>query len=81
MFYEFKLKHNASETSTDINRAWGEESTCDQTHESLEDEEVRKRTCSLENEQLQAVEQNLCKSVREMSQTLDVSTATASRHL
>ena len=46
---------------------------------SLENEEGRGRTCSLDNEQLQAVvEQNPRQSVREMSQTLGVSIATVS---
>ncbi|KAF2355772.1 Transposase type 1 [Trinorchestia longiramus] len=93
MLHEFKLGHNASETSVNINRAWGEESTRDRTvrrwfgkfrsgDESLKDEEGRGRLGSLENEQLHAaVEQNPCQSVREMSQTLGVSIATVSRHL
>ncbi|KAF2350504.1 Transposase type 1 [Trinorchestia longiramus] len=70
MLHEFKLGHNASEASANINRAWGEESTRDQTvrkwfgkfrsgDESLKDEEGRGRLGSLENEQLHAaVEQN-----------------------
>ena len=38
----------------------------------------RERACSLYNEQLQAVlEQNPCQTVREISQTLGVSTATS----
>ncbi|KAF2368605.1 Transposase type 1 [Trinorchestia longiramus] len=89
----FKLGHNASEASANINRAWGEESTRDRTvrrwfgkfrsgDESLKDEEGRERLGSLENEQLHAVvEQNPRQSVREMSQTLGVSIATVSRHL
>ncbi|KAF2349614.1 Transposase type 1 [Trinorchestia longiramus] len=98
MLHEFKLGHNASEASVNINRAWGEESTRDRTvratvvewwfgkfpsgDESLKDEEGRGRSSSLENEQLHAVvEQNPRQSVREMSQTLGVSTATVSRHL
>ncbi|KAF2351005.1 hypothetical protein FHG87_018238 [Trinorchestia longiramus] len=31
MLHEFKLGHNASEASANINRAWGEESTRDGT--------------------------------------------------
>ncbi|KAF2361454.1 hypothetical protein FHG87_007783 [Trinorchestia longiramus] len=93
MLNEFKLRRNASEASANINRAWGEESTRDRTvrrwfgkfrsgDESLKDEEGRGRLGSLENEQLHAVvEQNPRQSVREMSQTLGVSIATASRHL
>lgn len=93
MLHEFKLGHNASETSANINRAWGEGSTSDRTvrrwfqtfrsgDESLEDEEGRGRACSLDNEQLKAVvEQNPRQSVREMSQTLGVSASTVSRHL
>ena len=93
MLHEFKLGHNASETSANINRAWGEGSTSDRTvrrwfqtfrsgDESLEDEEGRGRACSLDKEQLKAVvEQNPRQSVREMSQTLGVSAATVSRHL
>ena len=47
--------------------------------EIFEDEEGTMRACSLDNEQSQAVvEQNLCQSVREMSQALGVSTATFS---
>ena len=47
-----------------------------------EDEKGRERECSLGNEQLQAVvEQNPSQSLREMSQTLGVSTVTVSRHL
>ncbi|KAF2344981.1 Transposase type 1 [Trinorchestia longiramus] len=93
MLHEFKLGHNASEASVNINQAWGEESTRDRTvrkwfgkfrscDESLKDEEGRGRLGSLENEQLHAVvEQNPRRSVREMSQTLDVSIATVSHHL
>ena len=51
MLHEFKLGHNVFQTSTNINRAKGEESTCDRKvrmwfqeirsgDESLEDEEV-----------------------------------------
>ena len=92
MLHENKLGHNASETSTNINRAWGEGSTSDRTvrrwfqkfrsgDENLEDE-GRERACSLDNEKLQAVvEQNPHVSVRKMTQTLGVSTATVSRHL
>ncbi|KAF2345107.1 hypothetical protein FHG87_024138 [Trinorchestia longiramus] len=93
MLHEFKLGHNASEASANINRAWGEESTRDRTvqrwfgkfrsgDESLKDEEGRGCLGSLENEQLHAVvEQNPRQSVREMSHTLGVSIATVSRHL
>ncbi|KAF2358304.1 Transposase type 1 [Trinorchestia longiramus] len=93
MLHEFKLGHNASKASANINRAWGEESTRDRTirrwfgkfrsgDESLKDEEGRGRLGSLDNEQLHAVvEQNPRQSVREMSQTLGVSIATVSRHL
>ncbi|KAF2349140.1 Transposase type 1 [Trinorchestia longiramus] len=93
MLHEFKLGHNASEASANINRAWGEESARDRTvrrwfgkfrsgDESLKDEEGRGRLGSLENEQLHAVvEQNPRQSVREKSQTLGVSIATVSRHL
>ncbi|KAF2351657.1 hypothetical protein FHG87_017589 [Trinorchestia longiramus] len=93
MLHEFKLRHNASEASANINRAWGEESTRDRTvrrcfgksrsgDESLKDEEGRGRLGSLENEQLHVVvEQNPRQSVREMFQTLDVSIATVSHHL
>ncbi|KAF2346061.1 Transposase type 1 [Trinorchestia longiramus] len=93
MLHEFKLGHNASEASVNINQAWGEESTRDRTvrmwfgkfrsgDENLKDEEGRGRLGSLENEQLHAVvEQNPRQSVREMFQTLGVSIATLSRHL
>ncbi|KAF2353080.1 hypothetical protein FHG87_016163 [Trinorchestia longiramus] len=93
MLHDFKLGHNASEASANINRAWGEEFTRDRTvrrwfgkfrsgDESLKNEEGRGRLGSLENEQLYAVvEQNPRLSVREMSQTLGVSIATVSRHL
>ncbi|KAF2354804.1 hypothetical protein FHG87_014443 [Trinorchestia longiramus] len=93
MLHEFKLGHNASEASPNINRAWGEESTRDRTvrrwfgkfqsgDESLKDEEGRGRLGSLENEQLhEVVEQNPRQSAREMSQTLGVSIATVSHHL
>ncbi|KAF2347610.1 hypothetical protein FHG87_021634 [Trinorchestia longiramus] len=89
----FKLGHNASEASANVNRPWGEESTRDRTarrwfgkfrsgDESLKDEEGRGRLGSLENEQLHAVvEQNPRQSVREMSQTLGVGIATVSHHL
>ena len=64
MFHKVKLRHYASETSTNINRASGEGSTCDRTvgrmfkkflsgDERLEDE--GKKTCSLDNEQVQEV--------------------------
>ncbi|KAF2354178.1 hypothetical protein FHG87_015064 [Trinorchestia longiramus] len=91
--HEFKLGHNASEASANINRSWGEESIRDRTvrswfgkfrsgDESLKDEEGRGRLGSLDNEQLHAVvEQNPRQSVREMSQTLGVSIATVLRHL
>ncbi|KAF2353642.1 Transposase type 1 [Trinorchestia longiramus] len=93
MLHEFKLGHNASEASANINRAWGEESTRDRPvrrwfgkfwngDESLKDEEGRGRLGSLENKQLHTVvEQNPRQSVREMSQTLGVSIAKVSRHL
>ncbi|KAF2365177.1 hypothetical protein FHG87_004070 [Trinorchestia longiramus] len=92
MLREFKLGHNTSEASANINRAWGEESTRDRTvrrwfgkfwsgDESLKDEEGRGRLGSLENEQLHAVvEQNPRQSVREMSQILGVSIATVLYH-
>ncbi|KAF2363477.1 Transposase type 1 [Trinorchestia longiramus] len=91
MLHEFKLGHNASEASANINRAWGEESTRDGTiqrwfgkfrigDESLKDEEGRGRLGSLENEQLHAVvEQN--PRHREMSHTLGVIITTVSRRL
>ncbi|KAF2361931.1 Peptide N glycanase PAW domain [Trinorchestia longiramus] len=61
MLHEFKLGHNASEASANINRAWGEESTRDRTvrrwfgkfrsgDESLKDEDGRGRLGRLENE-------------------------------
>ncbi|KAF2353489.1 Transposase type 1 [Trinorchestia longiramus] len=87
------LGTTASEASANINQVLGEVSTRDRTvrrwfakfrsgDESLKDEEGRGRLGSLENEQLHAVvEQNPRQSVREMSQTLGVSTATVSRHL
>ncbi|KAF2361929.1 Peptide chain release factor class I/class II [Trinorchestia longiramus] len=93
VLHYFKLGHNASEASANINQAWGEESTRDRTvrrwlgkfrsgDESLKDEEGRGRLGSRENEQLHAVvEQNPRQSVREMSQTLGVSIATVLRHL
>ncbi|KAF2360082.1 hypothetical protein FHG87_009162 [Trinorchestia longiramus] len=93
LLHEFKLGHNASEASANINLVWGEESTRDRTvrrwfrkfrsgDESLRDEESRGRLGSLENEQLHAVVgQNPRQSVREMSQTLGVSIATVLRHL
>ncbi|KAF2355667.1 Transposase type 1 [Trinorchestia longiramus] len=93
ILHEFKLGRNASEVFANINRAWGEESTRDRTvrrwfgkfrsgDESLKEEEGRGRLGSLENEQLHAVvEQNPRQSVREMSQALDISIATVSRHL
>ncbi|KAF2345379.1 Transposase type 1 [Trinorchestia longiramus] len=93
MLHEFKLGHNASKASANINRAWEKESTRNRTvrrwfgkfwsdDESLKDEEGRGRLGNLENEQFHAVvEQNPRQSVREMSQTLGVSIATVSRHL
>ena len=90
---EFKLGHNASESSTNNNRSWGERSICYQTvrrwfqkicsgDENLEDKEGRGRSCSLDNEKMQAVVvQNHCQNVREMSQTLGITTATVSRYL
>ena len=90
VFHEFKLGHNASETSANINRTCGERSTSDRTvrmwlqtsltgDESFEDEEGRERACSPDNEQMKAVvEQNPHRSVRETFQTLGVG---ASRHL
>ena len=88
MLHEFKLGQNASEATVNINRAWGEGSTSGGTirrwfqtfrigDESLEYEEAGGRACSIDNEQLKAVvEQNPRRNVREMSQTLGVSTAT-----
>ncbi|KAF2355089.1 Transposase type 1 [Trinorchestia longiramus] len=76
VLHEFKLGHNASEASANINRVWEEESTRDRTvgmwfgkfrsgDESFRDEEGRGRLGSLENEQLHAVvEQNTRQSVR-----------------
>ena len=67
MFYKFKLKHNASETFTNINREWEEGSTCNGTVQMwflnfcsgderlLEDEKSGGQACSLGNEQLQAI--------------------------
>ena len=63
VLHEFKLGHNASETSANINRAWRDGFTNDRTvrrwfkkfrsgDESLQDEEGRGQPCSLDNEQL-----------------------------
>ena len=91
--HEFKLGNNASQTTANINRAWGEGITSDRTvrrwfqkfrsgDESLKDEEGRGRPSNLDNENLRAiVEQNPRQSVREMSRELGVSSSTVSDHL
>ena len=75
--HEFKLGNKASQTTANINRAWGEGTTSDRTvrrwfqkfrsgDESLEDEEGRGRPSILDNENLRViVEQNPRQSVRE----------------
>ena len=65
ILHEFKLENNASETSNNINRAWGEGSTCDWTVQSFKDEEGRGRVFSLDNEQLQLLLSKSIVKVRE----------------
>lgn len=66
MLHEFKLGQNASETSANIDRAWGDGSTRDRTiircfqkfpssDYSLKDEKNRRRLGTLDNKHLQAV--------------------------
>ena len=76
--HEFKLGNNASQTTANINRAWGKGTTSNRTvrrwfqkfrngDESLEDEEGRGLPSILHNENLRViVEQNPRQSVREI---------------
>ena len=72
---EFKLGHNASQTAANINKTWGEGSTCDQTVQhwfqkfysgdmNLEDQEGRRYLSALDDLNLKTLfEQNPCQSV------------------
>ena len=90
--HEFNLDHNASQTAANINRAWGEGSTCDQTDRrwfqkfrsldtNFEDQEDIGRLSSIDDQHLKTlVEQNPRQSVSEMSQAMSVSISTISDH-
>ena len=63
MLHEFKLGHDASQTSTNINSTWGEGSKCNWTvrkrfqkfrseNKNLDDEKIRGRVCIFDNKQL-----------------------------
>lgn len=93
LLHEFKLGHNAAQTTRNIVEAWGEGSTSERTVRrwfekfrsgdvSLEDEEGRGRPPAVDNDQLKAiVEANPRQTVREIAQELDVSYPTIFEHL
>lgn len=93
ILFEFKLGHNASTATRNINQAWGNGTLIERTtqrwftkfrlgDESLEDEEGRGRPPAIDNDRLKTlVEENSRQTVRELSEELGVDAATVSRHL
>lgn len=91
--YEYKLGKNAADVERKINTAFGQSSASKRTiqrwferfrsgDESLEELPGRGRGTVLNDEDLRtAVENNTRKTVRELSEELDASIATVSRHL
>lgn len=92
-YYEYKLGHDASEASRNINKVWGENASNERTIRrwfkkfrsgdmSLEDEEGRGPTSKLDNDQLKSlVEANPRTTIRELATELGVSKSTVERHL
>ena len=93
MLYEFKLQHNASEATRNINFAWGDGSVTERTTQryyqkfrsgnfTLENEDRGRPDIVLSNDKLKAVvESDTRKSVRELANELSVTKSTISRHL
>ncbi len=93
LLHEFKLGHNAAEATRNINQAWGEKTTSERTARrwfekfcsgdmSVEDEEGRGRTSTVDDGHLKAlIEADPRQTVRELAQGLGVDKSTVSRHL
>lgn len=91
--YEFKLGHNAAEATRNTNQTFGEDTAKERTVRwwfekfrsgdmSLENKERGRPETVIDNDQLKAlVEADPRKTVRELAEDLNVSTATISRHL
>lgn len=93
LLHEFKLGHNAAETTRNVNKAWGEDTASKRTTRrwfekfrsgdtSLEDEEGRGRPSEVDNDELKAlIEADPRKTTREVAQELNVDHSTVLRHL
>lgn len=92
MLHVYKFEQNASATSVNFNRACVYESTCERTvlrlfekfcneDENIREEEGKSFIISIIDNHKPVVGQNSREGVREISQTLDDSTATGWRHL
>ena len=93
MLYEFKLGHNVTDTSANINRAWSKKTTTERTVRrwfqrfqngdlSLEEASGRGRGVSVDNDNLMTiVESNPRATVRELADIFGASISTVSVHL
>ena len=93
MLYEFKLGHNVTDTSENINRAWSKKTTTEHTvrrwfqrfqNGDLSLEEASGRCCgaSVDNDHLRTiVESNPRTTVRELADIFGASISTVSVHL
>lgn len=93
ILYEFKLHHNASEATKNINFAWGDGSVSQRTTQryfqkfktgnfSVENDDRGRPDIVVSNDRLkEVVESDTRKSVRKLADELSVSKSTISRHL
>lgn len=93
MLYEFKLGHNVTDASENINRAWGKKTTTERTVRrwfqrfqngdmSLVEASGRGRVASVDNDHLRTiVEGNPRTTVRELAEIFSASISTVSVHL
>jgi histone-lysine N-methyltransferase SETMAR len=93
MLYEYRLGHNASTATRNINEAWGEDTLSERTTQwwfkkfrsgdmNLENQERGRPGSVIDNDQLKAlVEADKHKTVRELAEDLNVNISTISRHL
>jgi histone-lysine N-methyltransferase SETMAR len=93
MLYEFKLGHNVTDASENINRAWGKKTTTERTVRrwfqrfqngdmSLVEASGRGRVASVDYDHLRTmVEGNPRTTVRELAETFSASISTVSVHL
>lgn len=93
LFYEFKLQHNATEASRNINKAFGDGTLSDRTAQfwfakfasgdfTLKNEERGRPKKKVDDDKLDAsVKADPCQTVRGLAGNLGVSKSTVSRHL